>query len=170
MKIKNFNNKKWVSFICPKDHSNQKLGQKVFSVARAHTDGQINRQESENRGHPFRVSGIFLHNLSSRIIPIGPILDDRLKEKILKPWNIVLCFHFRVCLCVCLSFDLGTWFMEWVILGSWKRNAFFFVFWNFIFKLFIGIFSFFPISCFKLLVTVFHLGMLYLSWENLVPL
>ena len=41
---------------------------------------------------------------------IGPILDDRLKEKILKP-----CIHFRVCVCVsvCLwlqstSFDPGT--------------------------------------------------------------
>ena len=28
----------------------------------------------------------------------GPILDDRLKEKILKPWKGVLCIHFRVCL------------------------------------------------------------------------
>ena len=31
----------------------------------------------------------------------GPILDDRLKEKLLKPWKDALCFHFRVCLCVC---------------------------------------------------------------------
>ena len=34
---------------------------------------------------------------------IGPILDDRLKEKLLKPWKVALCFHFRVCLSVRLS-------------------------------------------------------------------
>ena len=48
------------------------LGQKVCSVARARTDGQTDRHESENRGHPFRVSGYFFFkfsfNLSSRII------------------------------------------------------------------------------------------------------
>ena len=32
----------------------------------------------------------------------GPILDDRLKEKFLKPWKGVLCIHFRVCVSVCL--------------------------------------------------------------------
>ena len=39
------------------------LGQKVCSVARVqtdnHTDTQTDRHESEDRGHPFRVSGIF---------------------------------------------------------------------------------------------------------------
>ena len=43
------------------------IGQKVCSVARVHTDTQTHRQthrqtdrhESEYRGHPFRVSGIF---------------------------------------------------------------------------------------------------------------
>ena len=39
------------------------LGQKVCSVARVQRDTQTDRQtdthESENRGHPFRVSGIF---------------------------------------------------------------------------------------------------------------
>ena len=34
---------------------------------------------------------------------IGSILDDRLKEKFLKPWKGVLCIHFRVCVCVCVS-------------------------------------------------------------------
>ena len=33
---------------------------------------------------------------------IGPILDDGLKEKFLKPWKGVLCIHFRVCVSVCL--------------------------------------------------------------------
>ena len=32
---------------------------------------------------------------------IGPILDDRLKEKILKPWKGAHSSHFRVCLSVC---------------------------------------------------------------------
>ena len=49
-------------------------------------------------------------------ICIGPILDDRLKEKLLKPWKSALCSHFRVCFSVCFSvrellitvFDLGT--------------------------------------------------------------
>ena len=52
----------------------------------------------------------------SLAIDIGPILDDRLKEKFLG----VLCIHFRVCLCVCLCvieqqstpFDLGTLFFN----------------------------------------------------------
>ena len=44
------------------------LGQKVCSLARTQTD----RRESENRGHPFRVSGFFKFsfNLSSRSGPI----------------------------------------------------------------------------------------------------
>ena len=33
----------------------------------------------------------------------GPILDDRLKEKLLKPWKGALSSHFHVCLSVCLS-------------------------------------------------------------------
>ena len=51
---------------------------------------------------------------------IGPILDDKLKEKFLEPWKGVLCIHVRACLCVdvpvCMSvnklhgtpLDLGT--------------------------------------------------------------
>ena len=38
---------------------------------------------------------------------IGPILDDRLKEKFLKPWKGVLCIHFRVCVSVCVSVCLS---------------------------------------------------------------
>ena len=54
-------------------------------------------------------------------IYIGPIPDDRLKEKILKPWKGALSSHpvcLSVCLCVCVCpsvnglqvtpFDLGT--------------------------------------------------------------
>ena len=34
---------------------------------------------------------------------IGPILDDRLKEKFLKPWKGAHSSHFRVCLSVRFS-------------------------------------------------------------------
>ena len=40
---------------------------------------------------------------------VGPILDDRLKEKILKPWKGALSSHsvcLSVCLCVCLCVSL----------------------------------------------------------------
>ena len=33
---------------------------------------------------------------------VGPILDERLKKKIMKAWKGMLCIHFRVCLFVCL--------------------------------------------------------------------
>ena len=42
-----------------------------------------------------------------KIDHFGPILDDRLKEKILKPSKGVLCIHFRVCLSVCLCVCLS---------------------------------------------------------------
>ena len=46
---------------------------------------------------------------------IGPILDDKLKETTMKPWETVLCFHFRVCLCVrglqSTPFDIETYFL-----------------------------------------------------------
>ena len=35
------------------------LGQKVCSVARERTDRQTDTHESDYRGHPFRVSGVF---------------------------------------------------------------------------------------------------------------
>ena len=51
------------------------LGQKMCSVARSHTDTQTYRptdrhtHESDYCVHPFRVSGVFSFNLSSRIGP-----------------------------------------------------------------------------------------------------
>ena len=36
-------------------------------------------------------------------IIIGPIIDDRLKEKLLKPWKGAHSSHSRVCLCVYVS-------------------------------------------------------------------
>ena len=56
---------------------------------------------------------VLREHIKSKIINntlIGPLLDDMLKEnlrkQILKPWKDVLCFHFRVCLCVsqCASY------------------------------------------------------------------
>ena len=55
------------------------------------------------------MSTIFIHTWYTDWSPvnvtnsIGPILDNRLKEKILKPWKGALSIHFRVCLSVCLS-------------------------------------------------------------------
>ena len=88
---------------------------------------------------------------------VGPILDDRLKEKFLKPWKGVLCIHFRVCLSVCVSVCLCVctratehtfWPMN-LIFGSndpWdmRKKRIFLFFEIFIFTLFIGIFRFFP--------------------------
>ena len=42
----------------------------------------------------------FFERLPVCMCHIGPILDDRLKEKFLKPWKGVLCINFRVCLSV----------------------------------------------------------------------
>ena len=56
------NKKKCISFLCPKDRSTQKirfLAQKLWSVARIQRNRHTDRHESEYRGHPFRVSGIF---------------------------------------------------------------------------------------------------------------
>ena len=56
---------------------------------------------------------------------IGPILDDRLKEKILKPWKGALSIHFRVCLsvsvCVCVCVCLCTRATDH---SFWARNLF----------------------------------------------
>ena len=46
------------------------LGQKLCPVARGQTDRQTDTHESDYRGHPFRVSGVYSFNLSSRIGPI----------------------------------------------------------------------------------------------------
>ena len=55
----------------------------------------------------------------------GPLIDDRLKEKFLKPRKNVLCFHFRVCVCLCVcpyaSYRAHLWPRN--LLGP--RNTFF---------------------------------------------
>ena len=38
-----------------------------------------------------------------RNVGVGPILDDRLKEELLKPWKGAHSSHFRVCLSICVS-------------------------------------------------------------------
>ena len=96
---------------------------------------------------------LWLKNIKRTLTLIEPILNDRLKEKFLKPWKGVLCIHFRVCLSVCVC--VCTWATEhtfWhrnVIFGSsdpWdmRKKRIFLFFEIFIFTLFIGIFRFFP--------------------------
>ena len=94
---------------------------------------------------------------------IGPILDDRLKKKLLKPWKEALCIHFRVCvsvrLSVCTRATEHTFWPMNLIFGSsdpWdmRKKRIFLFFEIFIFTLFIGIFRFFPyitlvIFCFQ---------------------
>ena len=108
--------------------------------------------------HPC-ISPTILPPLVSRVtdrLSIGPILDDRLKEKILKPWKGALSSH-SVCLSVCLSVcpsvcERPTGYTFWprnLIFGQndlWdmKKHTFFFFFRIFIFTLFIDIFRFFP--------------------------
>ena len=80
---------------------------------------------------------------------IGPLLDDRLKEKFLKPWKGVLSIHFRVCLSVCTRATEDTFWPRNLIFGSsdpWnmRKKRIFLFFEIFIFTLFIGIFLFFP--------------------------
>ena len=112
------------------------LGQKVCPVARGQTDGQthtkVNTEDTLSGFQEFFLQPIIKDrsnlpkDFDQMFIFIGlgtffwPILDDRLKEKFMKPWKGVLCIHFRVCLSVCLSvcpsarglqstpFDLGT--------------------------------------------------------------
>ena len=55
-------NKKMRFFLMSQGSFNPKirfLGQKVCPVARVRRDTHTDTHESENRGHPFRVSGVF---------------------------------------------------------------------------------------------------------------
>ena len=79
---------------------------------------------------------------------IGPILDDRLKEKILKPWKGALSSH-SVCVSVCERATGHTFWHGNLIFGlsdPWdmRKKHIFLFFEIFIFTLFIGIFRFFP--------------------------
>ena len=49
---------------------------------------------------------------------IGPILDDRLKDKFLKHWKGVLCIYIRVCLSVCTRATEHTFWPMNLIFGS----------------------------------------------------
>ena len=78
----------------------------------------------------------------AQVTVFGPILDDRLKEKILKPWKGGHSSHFRVCLCVC---DLLAYQPNfWVERSDMKKKSVFLFFKILIFTLFMEIFRFFP--------------------------
>ena len=75
-----------------------------------------------------------------------PILDDWLKEKFLKPWKGVLSIHF--CVCVCVQATEHTFLPRNHIFGlndPWymRKEHIFFIFQNFHFYTYIGIFRFF---------------------------
>ena len=83
---------------------------------------------------------------------IGPILDDRLKEKIPKPWKGALSSH-SVCLSVCPCVrkqSAGHIFLPRKLIFvlndpcDMRKKRIFLFFEIFIFTLFIGIFRFFP--------------------------
>ena len=62
VKMKISKNKKMRFFLMSQGSLNPKirfLGQKVCPVARRQTDRQTDTHESDYRGHPFRVSGVF---------------------------------------------------------------------------------------------------------------
>ena len=101
---------------------------------------------------------VMLHSICWKAFVFGPILDDRLKEKILKPYKGAHSSH-SVCVSVrglqVTPFGLGTSFLGWVILGTWEKNAFF-VFRNFHFYAFYRHFSIFSLyNTSKFLVSSF---------------
>ena len=82
----------------------------------------------------------------------GPILNDRLKEKIPKPWKGALSIHFRVFVWLCLctrATDHSFWARNLIfgLLDPWniRKKRIFLFFEIFIFTLFIGIFRFFSL-------------------------
>ena len=90
-----------------------------------------------------------------QLLIIWLVIDDRLKEKVLKPWEDALCIHFRVCLYASykthlLTYEPNFW-DEWS-LGHEKKNTL------------IKIFSLYNTRTFF----VSSLGMWYFGWENLV--
>ena len=61
------------------------------------TLGFLQEIVNENKGLKIRIAELEV-SVSIPKYVIGPILDDKLKEKILKVSSV---FTFRVCLCVC---------------------------------------------------------------------
>ena len=115
---------------------------------------------------------------------IGPILDDRLKEK---SWNPKRCPLYSlsclsVCLCVYTRATEHTFWHRNLIFGSndpWdmRKKHIFLFFEIFIFTLFIGIFRFFPyitLVNFWFQATGHSFSprnvIQYLGWEDLIPL
>ena len=84
----------------------------------------------------------------SGFLSIGPILDDRLKEKLMKSWKGAHSSHLRVCVCLSVRLratDHTFWprnFLGWVFLGTWEKTILF-VFRNFHFYAFYRHYSIF---------------------------
>ena len=55
------------------DPKSRFLGQKMCFVARVQTDTQTDKHESEYKGHPFRVSGIFPSTYHQGSFPVWPL-------------------------------------------------------------------------------------------------
>ena len=73
---------------------------------------------------------------------IEPILDDRLREKILKPWKGVLCIHFCVSPSVCPQATKHTFWLGNLIFGlsgplDMRKKTHFFCFSKFSFLRFL---------------------------------
>ena len=111
------------------------------------------------------------------LVHIGPILDDRLKDRLRKPWKGVL-FTF-VCVCVCtrgLLRSRSHFFQPRKLIfglnNPWKMKKKHFFFENSIFTLLIDMFSLCNTSkvLFSSYWSVFHLGIWNLGWEDLAQI
>ena len=109
-----------------------------------------------------------------RSLMIGREIPETLKGC---PLYSLSCVSVCVFVCSCVRglestpFDLGTYFWVQWSLGHEEKTSFFSRNFHFyVFYLHFSIFSLYIFFCFELPVTVFHLEMSYLGWENFVPL
>ena len=95
------------------------------------------------------ISVIFIYDTSKASYTLDRSLMMGWRKNILKP--SVLCIHFRVYLCVYVSvrglqstpFDIGTYFLGWVILGTGEKRIFLSSKFSFL-RFLLSFFDFFP--------------------------